>query len=622
MATNQRQGGKPQAGWWVNPAAFGLLALLAILPFASAFPNSFALDDVPIIVENALIKSLAKLPTLLTAGYWAGFFGPHFGGDLYRPLVLASFALNYAVGGLNPFGYHLVNLLLHLAVCWALYVLARQLDLSWGGALVASGLFAVHPLHTEAVTGIVGRAELLMTLGVLLAVVWYRRGGGPDRLEPRFAVASWGAFVLALLSKEQAIMLPALLALSDLIGVTGRQGRGKWSEISRDVWRRYIGYLLLVVAYLLLRVTVLRIPFFEGPKGITFLNNPLAYVSWDVRLLTALEVAGKYLWLFIWPLRLSADYSYNAIPLATSIWETAVLLAGVTWIGLLMLGIYAYVRGVRSVCFGVGCTILMFLPVSNLFIPIGTIMGERLFYLPSVGLCLVGGAGWDRLVTWARSAGLYRQLRPVSVGVLALALLLLSTRTILRNQDWRSTETLFQSTAQVVPQSAKVYAVRGDSLLDAGRFDEAIEALERAVRIEPNYERAYLTLGIAYAMKGRWDEAEAAFRRGLTSAETTQGPEHPLVADGLNKLAVLYVMQGQAAEPPLSTAKYAQAEPLYQRALAILEKDLGMDPLALAQPLENYAGLLRLTNRTTEASEMEARAHAIRAKQEQASLTR
>jgi tetratricopeptide (TPR) repeat protein len=418
----------------------------------------------------------------------------------------------------------------------------------------------------------------------------------------RLTLAASTAFVVAVFSKEQGIVLPALLAVSDLAGAMGPEGRTGWREVPREIWRRYRWYLLILAAYLTLRIIVLRMPLLGGAQDITFLNNPLAHVTWDIRLRTAIKVAGAYLWLFLWPARLSVDYSYDAIPLATSIWEPPVLLAVLAWGALLALGVYGYVRRVRSLTFGVGCTVLMFLPVSNLVVPIGTMMAERLFYLPSAGLCLVVGAGWDRLGAWVARGGHTRLAGTMVRIVLVAVLVLLSARTVTRNQDWRSTEAIFRSAARVVPGSAKVHAVEGHFLLEKGRPDQAIEALREALRIDPSYETAYLNLGVAYARTERWREAEASLEEGLAIAERVLGREHPLVAEALDTLGQLYVIRDRAAE----------ADPLFRRALAILEQTLGRDHQALAEPLEHYSVLLRRTGRTAEAAVMEARARAIR----------
>ncbi len=601
----------PERRRWPILIAFGLLALFTLLAFANSLTNGFAFDDESIIVQNRVIKSLTHFPVLFTSDYWASTLGPGFGGNIYRPLVLLSFALNYAVSGLNPFGYHLINLLLHLAVCLALYALARQLGLSWAAALATSTLFAVHPLHTEAVTGIVGRAELLMALGILLAVAWYVRGGAPDRLDVRFVLASWAAFGAALLSKEQAMMLPALLALADLSLVrTVNEGQA-WRHVIRTAWRRYLAYVLILGAYLGLRAAVLADPFSKASHRIQFLDNPLAHVPWDFRMLTALDVAGRYLWLLIWPVKLSPDYSYNAIPVATSLWERGVLLAGLAWGGLLVMAVYGWLRGIRPVVFGIGFTVLTFLPASNFLLPIGTIMGERLFYLPSAGLCLPIGAAWDWMATRSRKSGWLRPIGIAWLGIFGLVILLLTARTIQRNRDWRNTETLMQSAAQVVPGSVKVQTAFSAFLIKAGRTDEAIGRLKEAVRLEPNYVFALLNLGRAYAAKGSWLEAEAVFNRALAISEKLGGPEHPAVADSLNLLAALYASPvGRVMLP----GRIEQAEPLFLRALAIREKALGPEHPAVAETLSDLAALYRSQGKYSQAEPLFLRALAIREK--------
>ncbi len=591
-------------GRWATLTAFGVLAILSILAFANTFANGFAFDDEIIIEKNRLIKSLAYLPTLFTTDYWGSFFGPGIGQNLYRPLVMVTFALNYAVGGLNPFGYHLVNLGLHLAIGYVLYTLARRLGLSWGAALAAAALFVVHPLHTEAVTSIVGRAELLMGLGVFLAVTWYLRSGAPARLEIRFAVASCAAFALGLLSKEQAVVLPALLVLFDCSATSADRGRRNWEEILRGAVGRYGGYLVVLGAYLILRSAVLYSTVFDPSRQIDVLDSPLANVGWDVRVLTALKVAGKYLWLFVWPAELAMDYSFDAIPRATSLLEPGVLLAGLAWGALLGLGAWAYVRGIRPVVFGVGMTFLTFLPASNFLFPIGTIMGERLFYLPSAGLCLVLGAAWDRLGAWGRQVGRPQLTTRLCLVALTFVLLLLTVRTVQRNRDWRTSETIYESAVHVVPRNVKILTTHSSFLLNAGRVDEAIARLNEATKIDPNYPRAYLYVGMANGRRQRWAEAEVAYRQALAIRERTLGLEHPLVAETLNSLGVLYYYQG----------KYDQAELLHRRALAIREKVLGPEHLHVAQSLNNLALVYDDAGKYDQAEALYRRSLAIREK--------
>ena len=425
-------------------------------------------------------------------------------------------------------------------------------------------------------------------------------------------------------------MLPALLALHD---VSERKGPGTWKALIQHGWRRYLGYLLLLGLYLILRILILG-RFFDSLTTSSLLDfeNPLAHVSWSIRVLTAVKVAGKYLWLFMWPEKLAADYSFNAIPLATSFLEPAVLGALTAWGGLVGLAVYTYRRGPRPAFFAIGLTAITFLPASNLLIPIGTIMGERLFYLPSAGLCLLIGVAWDQMVASVQTVGALRPLTRVSIGVFAIVLALLTTRTILRNEDWQNTEVLMESTIRVVPQNAKAHYVLGHSKQERLEVDDAIREYEEAIRISPWYDFAYQDLGMVYGMKERWHEAEAAYQQALTIREQALGPAHPSVAVMLNKLGLLYSAQGNyaQAEPLYQRAlaileqalgpahpsvvvilnnlgilyaaqgNYAQAEPLYRRALAIYERTSGHDHPDVALIRKNYATLLRKTNRIAE----------------------
>ncbi len=639
-----RRNGKPEGSALVLVGQLGSLALLSTLAFTNSLFNGFALDDVSVIVENRLIRSLHSLPTMFTTDYWAGSLGSGIGGDLYRPLVIATFAVNYAVGQLDPFGYHLVNLILHIGTCWALFVLGRALGLSSGGALASAALFAVHPIHTEAVSSVVGRAEILMSLGMLLSIICYIRSRASVQWKLRFSFASLIAFSFGLFSKEQALVLPALLALWDVGTVRVGIEKRSWKALLGRACGRYSAYLIILAAYLILRGWVLESRLFQQTATHFLLrNNPLAGLPWDVRLPTALKVAGKYLSLFVWPAQLSADYSYDAIPIATSIGEPEVLLAGLAWGALAGLGLYGYSRNLPPVFFGIGFTLLTYLPVSNFLMIIGTIMGERLFYLPSAGLCLVAGAGMDRIAAWGKQARSLLWVDKMRFGLFSLLLLMLSARTIIRNQDWHSTESLFQSALRVVPGSTKVQAANGDFLLNAGRLEGAITAYKRALTIDPNYAAVYLKLGRAYAQEARWTEAESAFRRGLEIWERDLWPEHPAIAEALNGFAELRYLQKQYAEserllkraliiwekslgtdhPAVALAlsnlascyvaqeKYSVAEPLLKRALAIREAALGPEHPLVKHTVEIYASLLRKTNRIDEAATLEARAMSV-----------
>lgn len=567
-----------------NATVAGLLILLSLAAYVNVFGNGFAFDDHPAITRNAHVRNF-QLERIFTSSYWAGVItGETCEEDpcieaamreqkpLYRPLVSTTYAINFALGGFNTFGYHLVNLLLHAVVTLAFYGLARQLRCSMAGAFAGAAVFAVHPLHTEAVTGIVGRAELLMALGVLLALRWYIQSGAPERFDAKFAVASWAAFLLAVLSKEQALILPGVILLYDLFAVKDRS----WSGLLRGALRRYSGFIVILCAMLAVRTFLFNTVLYGAGSHTVFIDNPLVEEGGWVRVLTAIKVSGKYLWLFLWPERLSADYSYNAIPVARSLLEPGVLWTLVAWAALLAVAVGSYLWARRVVFFAVGFTVVTFLPASNLIVPIGTIMGERLFYLPSAGLCLMIAAAWDRAALWAGREGAVKPLKWAGVGVVSAALVLLAARTLIRNRDWMNNHALMESAIRVVPQSAKVnYLVglsrrdRGESglkqieraieiypdypliipamaknygraLLAEGRIEEAIYRLERAVDLNPGVRDGYYYLGVAYIRSGLWKEAEEAIRKTLRTI-----PRH---AEAYNNLSFVLWRQGRYAE--------------------------------------------------------------------------
>lgn len=563
--------------------AAGVL-LLSILVFANTLRNDFVFDDAYVIATNSLIRDPRNIGKLFLIDWWGSYRAdkdpdmPAPSDRLYRPVVLVTFAMNYWIGGLNPVGYHLVNVLLHFVVGFLLYGLACELGYSPVASLAAAALFIVHPIHTEAVTGIVGRAELLMTAGVLSVLWWYvRQAGYSAKPRPGMVTVFLAVFALAVLSKEQAAILPALLVVADL---AVRKGRIAWSARLPNRLLIYLSFLVVLALYLVIRFAVLGV-FREMP---VFRDNPLAYADWAARLLTAIKVAGQYLWLCLWPAKLSVDYSYNAIPISNSLFDAGVIWGMLCWGGLLGLGAWSYFRGSRRIFLAVALTTLAFLPGSNLLIVVGTIMGERLFYLPSAGLCLLVAAAWDQYAAFANGKKRGRLVNPArfsrgndpmdvtvqmtkdrllkysGLALFGIALFLLAFRTIERNREWRNMETLFRSALEVVPESGKLHynlgAVEasnghfvqalsqfeqasridptffddgdfnrqmGAMLLRQGRLNEAIGFFQTALKIYPKYTDAesnlglaYYDLGLTYAQQRKFEEAEAAFRQSVS----------------------------------------------------------------------------------------------------------
>ena len=526
-----------------------VIAAVTIGAYANAREGQFVFDDER-IVGCEQIRSLRHLPTLFTTR-----FLEIEKLALYRPAVSVSYALNYALDGLNPLGYHLLDLLIHLSNALLVYCAVLLILRAREIALLTALLFAVHPIHTEVVASIIGRAESLATFFVLISWVLYIKVRSSDRPPRGYLLLSLSAFLLALLSKENGVVLVGMLLLYDLCFPP--HGRGHAPRFLL----RYLPYLGICVFYLLLRRLVLGA---LVEQHVAFHNNPLAYAPLFPRLLTALRVFVRYVRLLVLPLTLSADYSYNQIPVSSSLFEPETLISLLALIALIFTGILSYRRS-RAVFLGLGLFVVTFSVVSNVIVSIGTIMAERFMYLPSLGFCLLLGLGLGTM---------YRTRTGLRYLAVALSVLILSGytyRTILRNRDWRDEYTFFARLTQTSPNSAKahynlgtIYKERGlfrqaireyqiareiepglpiigynlaNVYKDNGRLDEAIAEYKNVLRINPNLPEVHYNLAIVYKRKDRVPEAIEEYRHVLELS-----PDH---GDARNNLGNLYRTQGK-----------------------------------------------------------------------------
>jgi Tfp pilus assembly protein PilF len=306
-----------------------------------------------------------------------------------------------------------------------------------------------------------------------------------------------------------------------------------------------------------------------------FLENPLAHVDWWSRMMTATKIAGKYLTLWLWPAELSADYSYNAIPVSHSLVSLEVLWAIILWSALVGLGFWGWRRD-RRITFGIGLTLIAFFPVSNLFLPIGTIMGERLFYLPSVGLCLLTGIGWDYFNEWAnlrKSSKFPNKKRPKAeskkgpipwyrIGSMTLAILTitsLTVRTAERNTDWATELVLFNSVISIVPNNAKAYLFLADGYSIHGQNTQALEAYTKALRIYPELSSTNVLFNNNYGSllirEGKITEAIQKYEEALNL--------NPQLSTLQHNLALAYALGNQ---PQKAKSRFLEAIRLNPRA--------------------------------------------------------
>jgi tetratricopeptide (TPR) repeat protein len=453
----------------------GLLVAVVAAVYVNSLFNGFTLDDELYILRNPQVT--APSISLLCK--------PNPASSVFRPVTFATLAGNWAMAGYRPFGYHLVNLLLHAAVTALVLLALRQLLEATGGwelvPFAAALLFAVHPIHTEAVSSIVGRSELLAA-GFLLAAWLLHLRDHP--------LPALGAFALALLSKESAVgLLPVLLA-------------GDWSRGRLKPWTRYAAMAALTALYagLLWKVQGGRF----GSANVSVLDNPLVLLPAHLRVLNAVRVAWKYLGLLVFPAVLSSDYSYNEILLYSDLGHTLPALLAF----LALLAAWAVAVWKRQTAYAAAGALYFagFAATSNLLTLTGTILGERLAYFPSVGFCLLAAALWQRF------AGSRRGL---AAGLLAAVVAACGARTVLRNRDWRDNAALYSAALRAAPGSAKMHSFRGSLYLGEGRLDPAREEFAKALDIFPGFPEAVEGMAFVEARSGNQEKALELMEKAL-----------------------------------------------------------------------------------------------------------
>lgn len=502
-----------------SPSLQAVLVCLAVaLAYANALEGDFVQDDVITVRDNRLLDgSLAAL-------FRAPYPNAEAGTGLYRPLLMATFLVDRWILGpeASAAGFHLANVLWHAAACLALLWLLRGLLGPGPVAPAGALLFAVHPVHAEAVTGLVGRADLQAALAVILAVACFerfRRAAGRRVL--LWSLAAAALVGLGLLCKEAAVVAPGLCALLEWYH-RREGGEGAGPGGIRRVAAGIALQGVAILAYLGVRMSVIGAVGVEGAVFTQARTDPLC------RLLVMGKVLLDELRLCFLPVGLSGSYAVNtrtdllAVPHGDLLAWGAVLLVAAT-VALAL----ALRRRHPATALGLGWFWIALLPTSNLLLPIGAIRADRFLYLPSAGICVMA-AVWltaaaralrspDR-APWAAAAG--SALLP---ALLTAGLLMTHTR----NYAWSSNETFWTDSLAKEPGDplalvslASVRYEEGLALQYHGEEEEARRNLEaaaglagEAVRLRPDLPAFHRFHGEILAALGREAEAEAAFER-------------------------------------------------------------------------------------------------------------
>lgn len=473
------------AGW--------LIVLVAVLVYANSLANEFAFDDWWIIRNNPRLHQLRDLGQIVGTPYWPNF-GEKLG--LYRPLTVLGFAVQWVVSGGEPWLFHLVNVLMHAgvsALVWALLRHFASAPAAFAGAL----LFAVHPLHTEAVANIVGQAELWAGLSVVGASVVFlgRRGDEPLSLLRLLAIGA--LYGIGLLAKEHSIVLPGILVALEI----ARRPMPLSEYVRRHArWAVPSLALLATIAFTYLATRIHVLGSIAGQDA----GPQYPFLREEYRIFSALRAWPEYMRLLFFPADLSADYSPGVIMPVEGMVTPMMLLGGAILATLILLAAATPWRpraGLAAAWF-----FICVLPISNLLFPIGVVLAERILYLPSVAVGFVVAFAWDAI---ARREGTAAHLRSPRLAAVAFAAVVVwfAFLTWIRNPDWRTSQTVVDSLIRDHPESYRAQWNAGALAYNDGDTATAVYHWELAYRMWSRDSNLLTDIAGAYLQTHRYDRA-------------------------------------------------------------------------------------------------------------------
>ncbi|XP_014213577.1 transmembrane and TPR repeat-containing protein CG4050-like [Copidosoma floridanum] len=586
------------------PARGALAAFVAAAAFA-VYLNSlgcgFVFDDISAIKDNRDLRPHTPLKNVFFNDFWGTPMHKEQSHKSYRPLCVLTFRWNYMIHQLDPMGYHLLNVLLHVGVC-LLYFRTCLMFLPDVASFVSALLFAVHPIHTEAVTGVVGRAETLSSLFYLAAFTTYIKCCRSKRSTGwRSLIMSMFFVFIAMLCKEQGITVTAVCVLYEIFVVQrvralelvlaarsafdGKKVSLAWSS---EGTKRLTVVTLVTFSLLILRLHVMgsKLPVF------TRFDNPASVASTPTRQLTYNYLAAVNLRLLFLPIDLCCDWTMGTIPLVEGFLDPrnlATLAAHAIVVVLLVTALLTRSRQTSIVIImSLAMMILPFLPASNLFFPVGFVVAERVLYCPSMGYCMLVGYGCQILL---------EKSKKLTTAFLLILLASHATKTYVRNYDWSDEYQIFMSGLKVNDRNAKLFNNVGHALESQGRFKEALSFFHMAVQVQGDDIGAHINVGRTYNHLKMFKEAEDAYLKAKSLLPKAKPGESYQARIAPNHLNVFVNLANLIAK---NATRLEEADLLYRQAIS-MRADYTLAYI-------NRGDVLIKLNRTKEAQEVYERA--------------
>ncbi|OIO39631.1 MAG: hypothetical protein AUJ75_01085 [Candidatus Omnitrophica bacterium CG1_02_49_10] len=508
------------------------IVILGISIYANTFMNGFVWDDGGLISGNLYIKDAKYIPKIFTTNLYRG---SGIEGNFYRPAQSLSLMFDYAVWRLDPFGYHIQNLLFHILSAILIYLVLFYLFRNRAASVISSVLFLVHPVQVQAVGYIAGRADPLALFFMLLSLLLFIRSRRHYDILHIFSIFS---FICALLSKEMAAIFPLLLLL---LNVYFRKGVHKNAlELDKGI-RDYLPYFVIIFIYILLRATVLNFV-----TGGLFMET--AGTGLYEKLLAFVKVITLYIGIIFLPFNLHIE---RTMMMPRSAFEPFMLLS-IFIVTVMLLAITDTFKRRPQISFGLSWFLIALIPVSNIF-PINAQIAEHWLYLPSIGLFLAASSFFVSNID-----GKMMVRRPAAISFVIL-IFIFSVLTIRQNMFWKDDITLYHYTLKfadstsarmhsnlalayqnekmhekaiveyrralaISPNLPQTYNNLANIYNELGLFELAIENYLKAIGIKPDYPEAHSNLGTVYVKLGRFADAERMYKKAIELNPYYVGP--------------------------------------------------------------------------------------------------
>jgi len=554
----------------LDTVLIAVLILCATLPYLNTLFNSFVYDDNRQVLDNPYLKSFQYLPKVFGTTVWS-FVGAQGVSNYYRPMMTLGYLFCYQVFGPLAYGFHLVNVCLNAGVVCLVFVVARRMFRDRALAFVAACLFALHPIHTEAVAWIAAVTDLEVTFFYLLTVWLFLNVARPEGKRSAWVeLAMVASFAFTIFSKEQSLTLPLVATVyehfyrEDRSQTTWRQKAGRYGVL----WLMDVGYVLFRVQHL----------------GAFAPRIQMSRLGLYPSILSALVLIAQYVGKILWPWKLCAYYVFHK---GSSVLDPRVI-AGIAVLLACAVIFLALWRRSRTASFGFVWFFATLAPVLDVRFLAGNVFAERYLYLPSVGFCWL--AGWAGIRLW-RDVFKNRPFgRRAFVAATGFVVILFTVRVVARNRVWHDDRTLYTHTLKVSPDAIHIRENLGVVDWDHGNLDGAERQWRMSLKINPNDPIALNNLGLVYAKRKQYKEAAHYFRQSILRKSNYTDPHlnlgsldldlekyeaaewqlraavalSPLIPNCRNKLGKLYRQEGRLAEAEREFSRSVAADPNFE----------------------------------------------------------